>query len=305
MCGWANFTEMNENENKRIKLESVKSKILLFTKENNNLIQKIKDHEKTLELNYELLKTSFIQFGGKEEIIKDYISKGSLLFDKYDKLIQKRKDIKKEIYSLKQKMEIKKFSIFNEINDISKENQKLKEEIKLKDSEIKKLKENLIKLRQKAFFKEAEKEIKVCGPDKNNIIKNQEIINGKKVLQRAMNIHSKKEIILKQLKEKYKILFEKLKKESEEKSIKIDNIQELKIEEEDEESEEQKSSSSEEDLEEKKKKCKNPDKIKEELREKYNNLQKKYIGHLNQIKKYKQKYKDYQKKITDLKANIK
>ena len=305
MCGWANFTDMNENENKRIKLESVKSKILLFTKENNNLIQKIKDHEKTLELNYELLKTSFIQFGGKEEIIKDYISKGSLLFDKYDKLIQKRKDIKKEIYSLKQKMEIKKLSIFNEINDISKENQKLKEEIKLKDSEIKKLKENLIKLRQKAFFKEAKKEIKVCEPDKNNVIKNQEIINGKKVLQRAMNIHSKKEIILKQLKEKYKILFEKLKKESEEKSIKIDNIQELKIEGEDEESEEQKSSSSEEDLEEKKKKCKNPDKVKEELREKYNNLQKKYIGHLNQIKKYKQKYKDYQKKITDLKANIK
>ena len=107
-----------------------------------------------------------------------------------------------------------------------------------------------------------------------------------------MNIHSKKEIILKQLKKKYKILLEKLKKESEEKSIKIDNIQELKIEEEDEESEEQKSSSSEEDLEEKKKKCKNPDKIKEELREKYNNLQKKYKGHLNQIKKYKQKYKD-------------
>lgn len=286
---------MNKNENELHKIDSVKNKMSFFYNENNNLYHKIVDCKQTLEINFEILKTTFISSGGNEKIINDSITNGKSLLNKYENIIQKRKEIQKDIYSLRHKLEIKKNKINNEIENYAKENEKLLEEIKTKDNNIKILKEDLIKLRQKAYFKKAREEIKVCPPIKSSVLINQEIINEKNIFQKAKNIYLEKEKIEKKLQDKYKSLYEQLKKESEDKNIKIDEINELKFEEEDEY--ENKESSSEEEPENPKKKHMNLDYYKK----KYKNLQNEIKHYQKQIEKYKEQYKDYQKKINYLK----
>ena len=290
---------MNKNGSRKIDL--IKNQISVIENENNVLIHRIEDYKKNLELNFEILKKTFIKFGGDEKKINDDIIKGKLLFNKYDILIERKKVIKKEIYSLKQHLENKKIKIYQEMDNYSMENEKLSEEINSKDNDIKKLKDDLVKIREKAFFKRATKEIKVCPPTKNNVIINQEIINEKDIILKVINISKKKEGIIKNIKSKYDSLYNKLKKESEEKNVKIDNIEQLKIEEEKDEKDSSSSSSSDEDS----KKDKKYEKLTlEKLKEKRENLRKKYKEYKNKIESYKQEYRIYNEKILKIKNNF-
>ena len=290
---------MNKNGNR--KMDLIKNQISIIENENNALIHRIEDCKKNLELNFEILKKTFIKFGGDEKKINDDIIKGKSLFNKYDILIERKKVIKKEIYSLKQHLENKKIKIYQEMDNYSRENEKLSEEINSKDNDIKKLKDDLVKIREKAFFKRATKEIKVCPPTKNNVIINQEIINEKDIILKVINISKKKEGIIKNIKSKYDSLYNKLKKESEEKNVKIDNIEQLKIEEEKDEKESSSSSSSDEDS----KKDKKYEKLTlEKLKEKREHLRKKYKEYKNKIESYKQEYRIYNEKILKIKNNF-
>lgn len=290
---------MNKNGSRKIDL--IKNQISVIENENNVLIHRIEDYKKNLELNFEILKKTFIKFGGDEKKINDDIIKGKLLFNKYDILIERKKVIKKEIYSLKQHLENKKIKIYQEMDNYSMENEKLSEEINSKDNDIKKLKDDLVKIREKAFFKRATKEIKVCPPTKNNVIINQEIINEKDIILKVINISKKKEGIIKNIKSKYDSLYNRLKKESEEKNVKIDNIEQLKIEEEKDEKDSSSSSSSDEDS----KKDKKYEKLTlEKLKEKREHLRKKYKEYKNKIESYKQEYRIYNEKILKIKNNF-
>ena len=290
---------MNKNGSRKIDL--IKNQISVIENENNVLIHRIEDYKKNLELNFEILKKTFIKFGGDEKKINDDIIKGKLLFNKYDILIERKKVIKKEIYSLKQHLENKKIKIYQEMDNYSMENEKLSEEINSKDNDIKKLKDDLVKIREKAFFKRATKEIKVCPPTKNNVIINQEIINEKDIILKVINISKKKEGIIKNIKSKYDSLYNRLKKESEEKNVKIDNIEQLKIEEEKDEKDSSSSSSSDEDS----KKDKKYEKLTlEKLKEKREHLRKKYKEYKNKIESCKQEYRIYNEKILKIKNNF-
>jgi hypothetical protein len=288
---------MNKNGNRKI--DSIKNKISIFENENNNLIHRIEDYKKNLELNFEILKKTFIKFGCDEKKVNNNIIKIKSLINKYDILLEKKKELKKDIYSLKQNLENKKNKIFNEMDDYTKENEKLSEEINRKDIDIKKLKDDLMNIRGKAFFKNATREIKVCPPTKNNVLINQEIINEKNIILKVINISKKKEGTIKNIKSKYNSLYNRLKKESEEKHVKINNIDQLKIEEENNEIESSSSSSSSEDEESTKNK---KDKlIVDKLKEQRVYLKKKYKEYRNKIDSYKQEYKIYKKKILDIK----
>lgn len=285
------------NKNEIMKIGSVKNKISLFAQENDALIHKLKDYNETLKLNYEVLKKTFLSFGGEENIINDLVIKGKNIFDNYDKLIQKRKETQKNIFLLRKNLEDNSIKINIGIENYSKANEKLTKEIDLKDIEIKKLKAELKKLREKAFFKEARTEIKVCPPNKINVLINQEIITEKNIIKKAMDIHSAKEKISKKLKLKYNSLYDELKKESIEKNVEIKEKEILTEETESEESED-------DDIEEEENKQK---KVKEDIdkfKEKYKNLQDQYESYKKRIMKYKQDYKYYKEKIAYLKNHF-
>ena len=68
------------------KIDSVKIKMSFFYNENNNLYHKIVDCKQTLEINFEILKTTFISSGGNEKIINDSITNGKSLLNKYENI---------------------------------------------------------------------------------------------------------------------------------------------------------------------------------------------------------------------------
>ena len=114
---------------------------------------------------------------------------------------------------------------------------------------------------------------------------------------KVINISKKKEGTIKNIKSKYNSLYNRLKKESEEKHVKINNIDQLKIEEENNEIESSSSSSEDEESTKNKKDKLSVDKLKEQRVY----LKKKYKEYRNKIDSYKQEYKIYKKKILDIK----
>ena len=290
---------MNRKDKTKLKIE-LENKIKIFSKENADLIHKVNDYKQTLGLNFELLQKIFLKYGknNEEEIIK-HINKGKNIFNKYDNLLIKRKKIEHNINILKKNIEKNNDIIYNKIEDYSKNIELITKEIKFQDNDIIKLKEDLQKLRDKAFFKKPGIEIKVCEPSQIIILKNQEIINAKYILEKAINIQLNKEENLKEIKSKYKLLYNKLIYEFKNKKIDNNYIKQFELEEEDNNNKE--SSSGEEELEDKKKE---KQKTIDNLKEKFQNLKIKYNSYKKQIDLYKQRYRYYKREIKLIKINI-
>ena len=276
----------NDNEKSDSKLKEIQKKISEFENENKNLLHKINDFKQNLEFNYELLSKIFVSNNGNKKLINDEINKGKSLFQNYDNILQKKKELNKKIYILKKSIEDNTFKNFKEINSYSIENEQLSMENNSKDKEIKKLKEELQKWRTKAFFKKPSHETIVSAPTNNNLEKLMEFIDIDNIMNNLMIISDEKEDKIKELKNQHSKLYEDMVKEAKKKEITINNLKDYDLEEEEIEDEE----SSDEEEDESNYKKGQEKKIIKELQKEYNDLENEYKKYENKINVYKKKY---------------
>ena len=306
------------------------------TLNNNKLISQIEDLKTTLNLNRNLLYCYIENAEGENEKIKDLIKKSKSLWENKELLIGKKIDIEMKTEILKNQMNEIPSKIHDEINVISSNINKKKNELTLKDSTIKKLKIELEKARKNAFFKTARTEILVTPPSKTSVEFNQEIINAKVILSKVSNRHSKEKKKSEKLKKdvnNLKVEMDGLKKtavnlnnkkndKNKQITERIQSIQSTidesnflvklgyninmdkneKDEEcEEEEKEESEESSEDENSEGNRQNNKVKQKEYDNLNDQYNKLKKQIEDCQNKINGYKNKYKEYMKKLENMK----
>ena len=181
--------------------------------ENEKLKFKLDDKKQTLELNQELLVGALQNFSTTkgenideeeedEKIsennnndnnnIKKMIERSKILHKKISTLIEEKTEKEKSIYLLQKEIPMIQEKIIEKINILySQSEQKTKENHNL-DTTIKKLKQDLDKIRRNAFFKKARTEILVAPPSKSSVEINLELINTQQILSKASKLHQEK-----------------------------------------------------------------------------------------------------------------
>ena len=181
--------------------------------ENEKLKFKLDDKKQTLELNQELLIDALQNFSttkgeniDEEEedekisennnndsnSIKKMIERSKILHKKISTLIEEKTEKEKSIYLLQKEIPMIQEKIIEKINILySQSEQKTKENHNL-DTTIKKLKQDLDKIRRNAFFKKARTEILVAPPSKSSVEINLELINTQQILSKASKLHQEK-----------------------------------------------------------------------------------------------------------------
>ena len=286
-----------------------------YSLENKNLKEKLIDSKETVALNHRLLYDIVNSSNIDKKEINKLIDKIKNILEKNEKLIEMKKKIEINTYKLRVLMENIAIEINEELNDVAIKNNISRNEISQRDNIIKKLKQDLERVRKNALFKEARTEIFISPPTKNNITKNEELIDAKYIISKVSDKHSKNKKIAKKLKNH----LDKLKTELNELKNKIqtekndDNFY-LKIEgynivvdneEEDYEEEEEKEDSSEEDdIKEEGKNKKKKEKELYQLKDKYDQLKMTYDNSQNRINEYKKKFKKIKEEIDKIEVKI-
>ena len=291
------------------KLYSLYQKVISnYYKENNSLNIKLKDLKATLNLNKKLLHEYLYTSDTNKDEINNSIKKSEILWNKIESLTENKRDTQIDIYKLQVIIKNASNKINQELNDIIAKNNLLKNEISQKDKLIKKLKQDLEKSRKSALFHEARTEIYVCEPSKKNIEKNCELINARYILGKMASKHSKlrsEAIKLRNERDDLKTELKEVIENVPEKYLIPDFLESLgynfsiDIEKEEDEiksesEEEDNSDSSEEEVPgEGKKYQKRKEKELERLKNKYNELKEVYDNFQKKINEYKIIYKKY------------
>ena len=284
-----------------------KNVISNYSLENNKKDSQIQDLKATLKLNKNLLYEFLNSSDTNKEEINNLINKSENLWDKIEKLIEDKKKTQINIYKLQVLLKNASDNINQELNDIVGKTNLFKTEINQKDKLIKKLKQDLEKIRKTALFPEARTEVYICEPSKKNIDKNEEFRNARYILGKMMAKHNKlrsEAISLKNQKDDLKSELTEMKIKVPEEYFINNTIKNMgynnSIEEEEEKDEinseseeEEKSDSSQEGSPENKKLNKQKEKEAEKLTNKYNELKEVYASFQNKINEYKVIYKKY------------
>jgi len=180
---------MKSSEARSRKKPPKKTKISKYKVKEEKISDKIEDRKKTLELNQKLLYDLILST--KSEKAKTLVDKCKALWENTNSIIEKKYNIEIETNNIKKKIDETSIKIQKEINDINFKNNKNKKEIVSREEKIKKLKADLEKTRKSAFFKTARTEVQVSGPSRLSIDMNQEVIQAKKIISKALNKHSK------------------------------------------------------------------------------------------------------------------
>lgn len=208
---------MSTHDKKKISLiEQYKNAIKDYSSENIKLLSATKDARLSLELNRQILSDILKKNFPQEKKMNELFNKSKIILNNTEKILDKNKKIKNEIYKLQYHTENIPKIIKKDVNLIYQKNTKNKNEIHQQDIKINKLKSELISIRKASLFKEASTEVFLSGPSKNNLDKNDELIESKSILNKSKKLHN--------LKEKK---FESLKKEYEELKIKFTEIRKL------------------------------------------------------------------------------
>lgn len=285
-----------------------------YSSENKQLTAQVEDLKATLYLNHNLLYNFLTNSSENKKEINDVIEKGKLIWEENEKLMELKKDLQIKTYKLKEFTENIPIEINNEISDIVKKNTNIKNELMKNEKEIKKLKSDLERVRNNALFKEARTEVYISEPSKINIEKNDELIDVKPILVKAMKKHSKEkkkasrlEKEVKKAKEELKCLKKDLKfKDNDDLlskvkgyNIEIENSEDEYEEEEEEEEKDDDSSDGE------KKNQKKKEKELEQLKDNYKKLKNDYEEYQKKINKYKEEYKILKGKSDNVKNSMK
>ena len=310
--------------------------------ENEKLKFKLDDKKQTLELNQELLVGALQNFSTTkgenideeeedEKIsennnndnnnIKKMIERSKILHKKISTLIEEKTEKEKSIYLLQKEIPMIQEKIIEKINILySQSEQKTKENHNL-DTTIKKLKQDLDKIRRNAFFKKARTEILVAPPSKSSVEINLELINTQQILSKASKLHQEKKKKSEEIWRKEKNLKEEMnrlktsiinekeinKEEQNEFLEEIGyNLMPEKYEREEEEESEDSEQSSDDDKTnrgggDKKKKEKELKNLKDET----SKLQKKIEEFESKINEYKKIYRNYKTDIEKIKLKSK
>jgi len=286
-----------------------------YSIENKQLISQVEDLKATLFLNHNLLYNFLTNSSENKKEINDIIEKGKLIWEENEKLMELKKDLQIKTYKLKEFTENIPIEINNEISDLIKKNMNFKNELMKNENEIKKLKSDLERVRNNALFKEARTEVYISEPSKFNIEKNDELIDVKPILVKAMKKHSKEKKKANKLEKEFKKSkeeLENLKKNLNFKNnddiiskIKGYNIDIEKSEEDYEEEEEEEEKDDDDSSDGEKKNQKKKEKELEQLKDNYKKLKNEYEEYQKKINKYKEEYKKIKGKFDNVKNSIK
>jgi hypothetical protein len=249
------------------------------------------------------------------------IERSKILHKKISTLIEEKTEKEKSIYLLQKEIPMIQEKIIEKINILySQSEQKTKENHNL-DTTIKKLKQDLDKIRRNAFFKKARTEILVAPPSKSSVEINLELINTQQILSKASKLHQEKKKKSEEIWRKEKNLKEEMnrlktsiinekeinKEEQNEFLEEIGyNLMPEKYEREEEEESEDSEQSSDDDKTnrgggDKKKKEKELKNLKDET----SKLQKKIEEYESKINEYKKIYRNYKTDIEKIKLKSK
>ena len=292
-----------------------------------NQIQ-LEDKKETLKLNQDLLYCTIESLQDKNENggiiienkIQNLLKKSKLINNKLSTLIEEKSTkgekidiIKKEIPGIQEK-------IIEQLNTLTAQTEKKNKEIYSKDNIIKKLKIDLEKLRNNAFFKKARTEIFVAPPNKASVEINLELIKTRSVFQKASKLHIEKKKKAdevwrgeKNLKEEMKRLKNNAIKQGKiNKNKEINFLEDLgynilaeNYEKEEEEESEESDSSGDDNSEGRGGDKKKKEKEFKNLKEQFSKLEKKYDEFEKKINVHKKKYRDLIIKIKKLKDDEK
>ena len=311
--------------------------------ENEKLKFKLDDKKQTLELNQELLVGALQNFSTTkgenideeeedEKIsentnndnnnnIKKMIERSKILHKKISTLIEEKTEKEKSIYLLQKEIPMIQEKIIEKINILySQSEQKTKENHNL-DTTIKKLKQDLDKIRRNAFFKKARTEILVAPPSKSSVEINLELINTQQILSKASKLHQEKKKKSEEIWRKEKNLKEEMNRlktsvinekeiNKEEQNDFLEEIGYNLIPEKYEREEEEESEDSEQSSDDDKTNRGGGDKKKKEkelknLKDETSKLQKKIEEFESKINEYKKIYRNYKTDIEKIKLKSK
>lgn len=321
--------QKNEHKSKKKLVKQYGEEISKYTLENNLIESKIQDLKTSIKLNQNLIYHFMSSSSGENEKIKNLIKKCKTIWESNESLIDNQNNIEMNTEKIQKIVEELPLTIRNEINKISIQNNKIKTDLTLKENTIKKLKNELKKVRKNAFFKTARTEVLVTEPSKTSLEINQELLRTKNILSKVSNRHSKEkkksdklERDVKNLREEMNKLKKKainlykqldMKKSKFKENINdinennflinmgynpsVENIEIEYEEEEEEESEE----SSDENSEENGRNTKAKTKEFENLNAQYNKLKTEIDDYQKKINKYKEEYKKVKSNMENLK----
>ena len=309
--------------------------------ENEKLKFKLDDKKQTLELNQDLLidalqfsttKGENIDEEEDEKIsennnndnnnnFKKMIERSKILHKKISALIEEKTEKEKSIYLLQKEIPMIQEKIIEKINILySQSEQKTKENHNL-DTTIKKLKQDLDKIRRNAFFKKARTEILVAPPSKSSVEINLELINTQQILSKASKLHQEKKKKSEEIWRKEKNLKEEMNRlktniinekeiNKEEQNDFLEEIGYNLIPEKYEREEEEESEDSEQSSDDDKTNRGGGDKKKKEkelknLKDETSKLQKKIEEFESKINEYKKIYRNYKTDIEKIKLKSK
>ena len=315
------------DQKKKNKLHSLyMTKIKDLKKENNILKSELEDQKETLKLNNELLYCTLENISENTNItnknnIYNLIKKSKIINNKLSNLIEDKSEKEKKIDIIKKEIPGIKEKIKEQIKTLDIQSNSKNKEIISDEAIIKKLKLELDKVRKSAFFKKARTEIKVAPPSKSSVEVNIELINTKKVLSKATNLHKNKKKKSEDLWKNEKNLKDEMKKLKnnviKEKKLKKDidinsffkkmgyDPEVEKYEKEEEEESDESETSSDDDNSDRGKNKKNKDKELKNLNEQYNKLKNKIDDYEKKIIQYKKTYRELKNKIEKMKKKKK
>ena len=185
-------------------IEDYKSTISSMSLENQQLEKKIKDLETTLSLNQNILYEFIFNLSNEQENqkeTKNLINTTKKLWKENLDLLKKKSDTQKKVALLQEISEDTPYKIREELRYYKTNNEKIKENInKQKDLIIKKQKK-LIDIRKNNFHLDAKTENYVTVPNKKNVEANQEILNINLLVKNVRPIQDKKEKKVTKIKE--------------------------------------------------------------------------------------------------------
>ena len=314
---------LNFDQRKKNKIRSLyETKIKELKKENKILKSKFQDKEETLKLNHDFLYNTLqttLGNNNNNNNIQNLITKCKLLNNKLFSMLDDKVKKEKKVYIIKKEIPTIKEKIKEQIKTINIQSISKNKEILSDEEIIKKLKIELDKIRKTALFKKARTEIKVAPPSKSSVEVNGELINTKKILTKATNLHKDKKKKSDNLWKEEKNLKDEMKKLKnnviKEKKLKKDvdivifmdeigyNVEvENYDKEEEEESEESEDSSGDDNSDGgKNKNKKNKEKELKNLNEQFNKLKNKIEEYEKKINEYKKTYRELKSKIEEIK----
>ena len=275
-------------------IEDYKSTIIKMSSENSLLQKQISDIETTLNINQNILYNMILNSSTEKNLEekKNLINTLKNLWKENINLLENKNIIQEKLSNLQEASEELPNKIREEMFYYQKRNEKDKVEIKKLEEKITNLQENLKNIRRNNFHKDATIEVYVTSPNKKNVENNNEILNIISILDKLKDLPKEKEETAKKIKLEVDQLIKQVKLLKQNFYQKNNNINDItKINEEEENDDDNKFNNGSKNLkieldklikeyEEMKIQCKEYEKIIEEHKRKYKNVE----GKINSLK---------------------